>query len=289
MTRDVHDAIPHQIVQEERHMVRCETDQKCDKVCHYYLLCSGHVCLGVVWFSVVSQTPDDLSGAEGHGHHATEEDHLQANDQACVFPCAFGEVVEAGWDVVALLMKLGSWHTPSWDAQADDNTNQSSFLGGAQGGSHERVLDSDVAIYADAEGDEDAAVHIYKVKTLQNGTKHWPQFPLVLKVIGNDFKRKSEEQQSIQENKGYQVDCRFWQLFSWKKQEWEGHHIEQQSQDKRGSVHDQLEQFYSGVDTAVGTGVVHVSRYTEIEENHLHHKGDWKTTSKIWYNGQQGL
>lgn len=256
----MHDAISQQKVQEERHMVRCETDQKRDKVCHYYLLCSGHVCLGVPWFSVISQTPDDLNGAEGHGHHAAKEDHLQGDYQACVFPRAFGEVVEAGRDVVALLMKLGSRHGPGRDAQADGSTDQSSLLGGAQGRSHEGVLDCDVAVNADAEGDEDAAIHIYKVKTFQDGTKHGPEFPVVLEVIGNYFKRKSEQQQSIQENKGYQVDCRFWQLFSWKKQQREGHHIEQQSQDECGSVHDQLEQFYSGVDTAVGTGVIHVSR-----------------------------
>lgn len=68
---------------------------------------------------------------------------------------------------------------------------------------------SNVAIYADAEGDEDAAIHVYKVKTLQDGAKHRPQFPRVWMVIGNDFKWKSEQQQSIQEDEGYHVDCSF--------------------------------------------------------------------------------
>lgn len=90
-----------------------------------------------------------------------------------------------------------------------DSTDHSSFLGRLQGGSHEGVLDSDVPGYTDAEGDEDAAVHVYKVKTLQGGAKHRPQVPVVLKVVGNYFKRKSKQQQSIQENKGYHVDCRF--------------------------------------------------------------------------------
>lgn len=71
------------------------------------------------------------------------------------------------------------------------------------------MLDSDVPVYTDAEGDDDAAVHVYKVETLQGGAKHRPQVPVVLKVVGNNFKRKSKQQQSIQENKGYHVDCRF--------------------------------------------------------------------------------
>lgn len=92
----MHDAILHQKVQEECHMVRCETDQKRDAVCHYYLLCSGGISVGVVWFPVLSQTSDDLNGAEGHGCHAAKEGGLQGAEQGCVFPCAFGEVVEAG-------------------------------------------------------------------------------------------------------------------------------------------------------------------------------------------------
>lgn len=79
--------------------------------------------------------------------------------------------------------------------------------------------DGNVPVHTDAEGDEDAAVHVYKVKALQGGAKHRPQVPLVLKVVGNDFKRKSKQQQSIQENKGYHVDCRLRQLFNLKKQE----------------------------------------------------------------------
>lgn len=110
---------------------------------------------------------------------------------------------------MALSMQLESKDCPGRGAQADDSTDHSSFLGRSQGGSHEGVLDSDVLGYTDAEGDEDAAVHVYKVKTLQGGAKHRPQVPVVLKVVGNYFKRKSKQQQSIQENKGYHVDCRF--------------------------------------------------------------------------------
>lgn len=201
--------ILHQKIQQVCHVVRRETDQKCHKVCQDYLLCSAGVRLGVVWFSVLSQTPNSLNSAEGHGCHAAEEGNLQGNQQACVFPCALGEVMEAGGDVVALSVQLESRDCPSRGAQADDSTDQSGFLGGSQGGSCERVPDSDVPVHADAEGDEDAAIHVHKVKTLQGGTKHRPQVPVILKVVGNYFKRKSKQQQSIQENKGYHVDCRF--------------------------------------------------------------------------------
>lgn len=77
-------------------MVRCEADQKCHEVCHHYRLCPRGVCLGVIWFSVLSQAPDGLSSAEGHGCHAAEEGGLQGTEQACIFPCALGEVMEAG-------------------------------------------------------------------------------------------------------------------------------------------------------------------------------------------------
>lgn len=90
------DVILHQEVQEVCHVVRCETHQKRDEVGHHDLLCSSHVCLGVAWFPVPSQAPDDLSRAEGHDRHAAEEGDLQGAEQACVFPRALGEVMEAG-------------------------------------------------------------------------------------------------------------------------------------------------------------------------------------------------
>lgn len=112
-------------------------------------------------------------------------------------------------NVVALSMQLESRDCPHGGAQADESTDHGSFLDGSEGEGHERVPDSDVPVHADAQGDEDAAVHVYKVKTLQGGAKHRPQVPVVLEVVGNDFKRKSKQQQSIQEYKGYHVDCRF--------------------------------------------------------------------------------
>lgn len=203
------DVVLHQKVHEVCHVVRCETHQKGDQVCHHYPLCSSAVCLGVVWVSVLSQAPDSLGSAESHGCHAAKEDDFQGAEQACVFPRALGEVMEAGRNVAALSMQLESRDCPHGGAQADESTDHGSFLDGSEGEGHERVPDSDVPVHADAQGDEDAAVHVYKVKTLQGGAKHRPQVPVVLKVVGNDFKRKSKQQQSIQEYKGYHVDCRF--------------------------------------------------------------------------------
>lgn len=92
----MNDVILHQKVHKIGHVVRHETDQKCDNICHQYLLCSSGVCLGVDSFSVLSQAPDGLSGAEGHGCHAAKEGGLQGAEQACIFPRALGEVMEAG-------------------------------------------------------------------------------------------------------------------------------------------------------------------------------------------------
>lgn len=203
------DVVLHQKVHEVCHVIRCETHQKGNQICHHDPLCSAAVCLGVVWVPVPSQAPDSLGSAESHGCHAAEEDDLQGAEQACVLPRALGEVMEAGRDVVALSMQLESRDCPHRGAQADESTGHGSFLDGPEVEGHKRVPDSDVPVHADAQRDEDAAVHVHKVKTLQGGAKHRPQVPVVLKVVGNDFKRKSKQQQSIQEYKGYHVDCRF--------------------------------------------------------------------------------
>lgn len=224
--------------------------------------------VGAVWVSVPSQAPDSLGSAERHGCHAAQEDDLQGAEQACVLPRALGEVVEAGRDVVALAMQLEGRDCAHRGAQADESTDQGSFPDGPEGEGHERKADGNEPVHADAQGDEDAAIHVHKVKTLQGGAKHWPQVPLVLEVVGNDFKRKSKQQQSVQEYKGYHVDRRFWQLFNLKKQEPQSHYVEQQSQDKSGGVHDELEQFHGGTDIALAMGVIHISGCAGREENH---------------------
>lgn len=90
------DVVLQQKVHEVCHVIRCETQQKGNQVCHHYPFCSSAVCLGVVWVSMLSQAPDSLGSAESHGYHAAKEDDLQGAEQACVFPCALGEVMEAG-------------------------------------------------------------------------------------------------------------------------------------------------------------------------------------------------
>lgn len=177
------DVVLHQKIHEVCHVVRCETNQKGDQVCHHDPLCSSAVCLGVVWVSVPPQAPDSLDSAETHGCHAAEEDELQGAKQACVLPRALGEVMEAGRDVVALSMQSESRGCPHRGAQADESTDHGRFLDGPEGEGHKRVLDSDVPIHTDAQGDEDAAVHIHKVKALQSGAKHRPQVPVVLKAV----------------------------------------------------------------------------------------------------------
>lgn len=162
----------HQEVHDVGHVVRCETHQKGHQVCHHDPLCPGAVCLEVVWVSVPSQAADSLGSAEGHGCHAAQEDDHQGAEQARVLPRALGEVMEAGRDVVALPMQLESRECPHGGAQADESADHGSLLDGPEGEGHEGVLDSNVPVHADAQGDEDAAVHVHKVKTLQGGAKH---------------------------------------------------------------------------------------------------------------------